>query len=183
MALITKTDVENKLNRTLSSSETNSFTVINAQLQALVEKWIGSSVESVSLSGRYYDGGVQHLAIDPCTGVTEVALVNDDNSIVEVLDSSDYTIEPVNRTLKTMIRHRSKFSTGINNVKVTAKFSVYDDSNILAIVKNSLINAVASELVNSSNIKRESIEGYSVEYITNETKDSLNAIKYIFAGV
>jgi len=183
MALITKTDVENKLGRTLNSSEENSFTIINAQLQALVEKMIGSNIEAVSLSGRYYDGGVQHLAIDPCTGVTEVALVNDDNTIIEVLDSSDYTIEPVNRTLKTMIRHRAKFGTGINNIKVTAKFSIYDDSKILDIVKGALINAVASELVNSSNIKRESIEGYSVEYITNETKDSLNAIKYIFAGV
>ena len=183
MALITKSDIENKIGRTLNTDESNSFAVVNAGLQAYVEKIIGSSIEEANTAGRYYDGGVQHLSIDPATDITEVALVNEDNSIVEVLNSVDYTLEPVNATLKTMVRHRSKFATGINNIKVTGKFSIYGDSKVLAIVKDSLINAIVSELTNNSNIKRESIEGYSVEYISNEAKTALSPIKYIFAGV
>lgn len=180
MALITKSDIENKIGRTLNTEESNSFSVINVGLQAYVERMIGSSVELATTTGRYYDGGVQHLGIDPATDITEVALVNEDNTVVEVYNSVDYTLEPVNATLKTMIRHRSKFLTGINNIKVTGKFSIYGDSRILAIVKDSMINALVSELTNNSNIKRESIEGYSVEYISNEAKSALSPIKYLF---
>ena len=145
---------------------------------------IGSSVESVEPSTRYYDGGVQHLAIDPCTAVTAVKYVDDDTNVEHTFITSDYTVEPINRTLKTMLRNREgKFVVGINNVAVTAKFSIYDDSNTLAIVKSALLESIVSELGNTDNIKRESIEGYSVEYINEQTKDNLSAIKFLFPGI
>lgn len=183
MALINQSDLEAKLGRTLTADESNAFTVINAAGQAYVERLIGSSVESANLSYRYYDGGVQHLTIDPCTDLAAVDLVDDDLASTYTYDSSDFQAEPVNRTLKTYLRHRVGFGTGINNIRVQAKFSIYADTDTLNIVKNALISYLASELQNNSNIRRESIEGYSIEYATSESMAAFSQLKYIFPEV
>lgn len=185
MALITQSNLEARLGRSLTSEEVSVFNVANPALQAHVERIIGSSVESASESSRYYDGGVQHLKIDPCTNISSVIQVDDDDTAVYTYDTSDYVTDPKNRTVKTQIRHRnsSGFIRGINNIKVTAKFSIWADEAVRDIVKNALINALVSEVQNSSNIKKESIEGYSVEYVTTEAQSALSPIKYLFPGV
>lgn len=184
MALISQSELEAKLGRSLTTDETSAFTLINSANQSYVEKWIGSSLESTTESTRYYDGGLQHLSIDPCTDITAVKLVDDDQSVIETIDSDYYTQEPINRTLKTMIRYRyGKLYCGINNIGVTAKFSIFADTDTLNIVKNALLNALASEIDNSGNITRESIEGYSVELAKPETKSALDSIKYLFPEV
>lgn len=182
--LISQSDLEARLGRSLTAEEVSAFTVINASLQARVEKIIGSDVESVSASSRYYDGGVQHLSIDPCTDITAVALVDDDQVVTDTYDTTDYTKEPINRTLKTYLRYRpGKFYTGINNIKVTAKFSIYDDTDTLNIVKDAMLDALEAEVQNNSNVKKESIEGYSIEYASTEAKDALSKIKLIFPSI
>jgi len=184
MALISQADVEARLGRSLTAEEASSFPTINNSLQSYVEKIIGSSVESVSATTRYYDGGVQHLRIDPCTSVTTIKYVDDDSAAEYIFDSSDFTVEPINRTLKTMLRNRDgKFNTGINNVAVTAKFSIYDDTSVLNIVKDALISAIVSEVANNNNVKRESIEGYTIEYANTETVDAISKITYLFPEV
>lgn len=184
MALITQSDIEARLGRSLTAEETTTFTIVNNALQSKVELMIGSDVEEVSETTRYYDGGVQHLPINPCTNITSVKLVDDDQVATDTYDTTDYTTEPINKTLKTMLRHRSgAFSTGINNIAIAAKFSIYGDTDTLNIVKDAMINALVSEVNNSDNIKRESIEGYSIEYATTETKNSLASIKYLFPEI
>lgn len=184
MALVTQSDVEKRLERALTSDEASAFTLINAANQAYIEEMIGSSVESAEEATRYYDGGVQHLKIDPCTSITAVKLVDEDQSVIETIDTSDYVKEPINQTLKTMIRYRyGKIYSGIANIGVTAKFSIFDDATILSIVKNALIEAVVSEVDNSDNIVKESIEGYSVEFAKTATKNSLDAVKYLFPEI
>lgn len=184
MALITQSDIEARLGRSLTAEETTTFTIVNNALQSKVEQMIGSDVESVSETTRYYDGGVQHLPINPCTNITSVKLVDDDQVATDTYDTTDYTTEPINKTLKTMLRHRSgAFSIGINNIAIAAKFSIYGDTDTLNIVKDAMINALVSEVNNSDNIKRESIEGYSIEYATTETKNSLASIKYLFPEI
>lgn len=184
MALITQSDIEARLGRSLTAEETTTFTIVNNALQSKVELMIGSDVEEVSETTRYFDGGVQHLPINPCTNITSVKLVDDDQVATDTYDTTDYTTEPINKTLKTMLRHRSgAFSIGINNIAVAAKFSIYGDTDTLNIVKDAMINALVSEVNNSDNIKRESIEGYSIEYATTETKNSLASIKYLFPEI
>ncbi len=184
MALIAQSELEARLQRTLTSEEASAFALINAALQANVESIIGSSVEAQELSTRYYDGGVQHLKIDPCTDIDSVKYVDDDQVVTDTYDTTDYTKEPINRTLKTMIRYRSgQFFTGINNIAVRAKFSIYGDTNMLNIIKDAMINSLLSEINNSDNIKRESIEGYSIEYATTETKNVLANISYLFPEI
>jgi len=184
MALISQADLEARLQRSLTSEEQSTFTALNAALQAEVEKIIGSDLEDVTEATRYYDGGLQHLVIDPCTDITSVKLYDDDQVAIFTYDTTDYTKEPVNNTLKSMIRYRNgKMVTGINNVGVTAKFSIYGDAKVLAIVKNALLDALVSEIQSSDNIKRESIEGYSLEFFAPETKSALASVKYLFPNI
>ena len=184
MALVSQADLEARLGRALTSEEQTAFTIINAGMQALVEKSISSSLEDEEPSERYFDGGLQHLPIDPCTDISTVVQVDDDEVPIYTYDTTDYTLEPRNTTLKTMLRHRQgRFVTGINNIRVTARFSIYRDTETLAIVKDALIDALVSEVGNNSNIKRESIEGYSVEYATTEAKNAMNKIKMLFPQI
>ena len=139
MALITQTEVEQRLGRTLTADEASSFTLINAALQSVIEEMIASDLAEVVASTRYYDGGVQHLAIDPCTSITAVKYVDEYENVIDTIDAYNYTLEPRNATLKTMVRHRGRFATGSNNVTVTAKFSVYDDTKTLKIIKEGIL--------------------------------------------
>lgn len=184
MALISQSDLEARLGRTLTSEETTAFTLINAATQAYVEKLIGSKVESVAETTRYYDGGVHSLSIDPCTNITAVKYIDEDSNVELTFDSSDYTQEPINQTLKTELRYRwGIFNRSINNIAVTAKFSIYGDTDVLNIVKDAMLQFLSGEVQNSSNITRESIEGYTVEYASAESKSALAPIKYLFPGI
>lgn len=185
MALISQSDLEAKLGRSLTTAEASAFTIINSANQSYIERVIvGSKVEADDPSSRYYDGGVQHLDIHPCTSVTEVAYVDDDFDNASAFDTSDYTVDPKHSTMKTMIRNRSgKMRRGISNVKVTAKFSTYEDTDITNVIKDALISSAESEVTNTDNIKRESIEGYSVEMATTETKDAINKLKGLFPNI
>jgi hypothetical protein len=184
MALITQAEVEAKLGRSLTSEETSAFNSTNLALQSYIERMIGSDVEEVSETTRVYDGGVQHLKIDPCTDITAVKSIDRDDFVVETILSRDYTAEPVNRNMKTMLRLRDdRFWRSMNNIQVTAKFSIYEASDVLAVVKEAMIDALASELTSTVNIKRESIEGYSVEYSSDQTKRALSRIKFLFPEV
>lgn len=184
MALVSSTDLEARIGRSLTAGEQSAFTLLNASLQSQVEKIIGSKLESVSPSTRYYDGGVQHLRIDPCTSITAVKYVDDDTLVEYTFLDSDVTKEPVNKTLKTMLRNRDgKFNLGMNNVSVTAKFSIYDDTDTLNIVKSAMLDALAGEIENNDNIKSESIEGYSVTFESTISKNALEQIYYLFPEV
>lgn len=184
MALIEQSELEARLKRTLSAEESSAFTLINSGLQSYVESLIGSKVESVSATSRYYNGGVQHLRIDPCTDLTSLDLVDDDQVVVSNYDTTDYVAESINQTLKTMIIFRAgKFVTGIRNLKVTAKFSIYGDENYRNIIKDAMLDALVGEIGNASNILKQSIEGYSVEFAQAESKASLDRIKVLLPEV
>ena len=184
MALISQSDLEARLGRSLTAEETSAFTLINTALQAYIEKLIGSDLESASLTDRYYDGGLQHLPIDPCTDVASIKIVDEDQVVTDTVDSSDYTLEPINRTLKTMIRYRyGRIYRGFNNIKVNAKFSIYEDTDTLNIVKNAMLDYLVAEINENENIVKESIEGYSVEYSNTQAKNSLAVIKKLFPEV
>jgi hypothetical protein len=184
MALITQSELEKRIGRTLSADEVQSFAVINNSLQAYVERMIGSKVESVSPSTRYYDGGVQHLEIDPCVNITEVKYVDDSQATESVLLTTDYTLEPINRNVKTMLRRNyARFNYGMNNVAVTAKFSIYDDTDTLNIVKNAMLDVLSDIMENKEDVKRESIEGYSVDFDTMQKSTALKALDTIRQGI
>ncbi|RLA58672.1 MAG: hypothetical protein DRR04_10375 [Gammaproteobacteria bacterium] len=185
MALIKQSDLEARLGRSLTTAEASAFTIVNEANQSYVERVIvGSSIEEADPSSRYYDGGLQHLPIDPCTAITELAYTNDAQDNATAISTNDYIPDPMNRTMKTMVRYRAgKLARGIGNVKVSATFSTYDDAQVTAIIKDALLSGVESEITNADNITKESIEGYSVEMATTETKDALNKLKGLFPNI
>jgi ADP-ribosylglycohydrolase len=71
----------------------------------------------------------------------------------------------------------------MNRFAVAAKFSIAGDTDTVAIVKNAMIDALVSEIDNSDNVRKESIEGYSIELATTETKNSLATIKTLFPEI
>lgn len=184
MALLSQSDLEAKLGRSLTANEATNFALVNVANQTYVEKLIGSSVESETAATRYYDGGVRFLKINPCTSVTAVKFVDAGQAVVETIDSSDYVLDPINETIKTQITSRyGRFASGFANIAVTAKFSIYDDSDVLALVKNAMLDALASELTDTDSILKKSIEGYSVEYAKSETKNALDKIGLLFPEI
>lgn len=180
MALISQSDLEARLGRSLTADEVTDFSVVNEAIQTLVEKQLGSNVEEVVESTRYYDGGVQHLKIDPCTELTSVKIVDDDYSVVETVQTDDYTQEPKNRTLKHQVRFRyGRVYKGFNNIAVAAKFSIYGDTDALNIVKNAILDMLVQDLTQADSVKREAIDGYSVEYRDYKETSSMRALKTI----
>lgn len=184
MALITQTELENRLGRTLSSDEASSFAVINQTVQAYTERMLGTKVESVSPTTRYYDGGVQNLEIDPCTQITIVSYVDEAQATESQVLDTDYAKEPINRAVKTWLRSRwGTFNTGINNVAVTAKFSIYDDADTLAIVKNAMLEMLTEILDSKESVSSESIEGYSVTFDRLSQTTGAKALKTVRQGI
>lgn len=185
MALITQSDLEARLGRSLTAEEQSAFPIINDATQAWVERFLGTGVEAVEATTRYYDGGLQHLDIDLATDVSAINIVDDDLIVTDTLDTSDYSVEPSVGTLKSMIRHRSGggFRTGLNNIKVTAKFSIYGDEKVRAIVKNAMLDMLEQAIGNSDNIKKESIEGYTVEYGEFKETPSMKALDSLVSSL
>lgn len=177
MALVSQSDLEAKLGRTLSTDEQSAFDTMNEAIQSGIEKMLGVSVESEDATTRYYDGGVQHLGIDLCTDISAVKIYNEEYNITETVDESDYTSEPYNKTLKHLIRFRyGRSYSGFNNIGVTAKFSTYGDDQATSIIKEAILDMLVDEIQDKTNIKRESIEGYSVEFGEHRDKQSVRAL-------
>ena len=184
MALVSQTELEARLGRSLTAKEASAFTTINSAVQLYIEKKIGSSVEEVSASSRYYDGSVQNLSIDPCYDITAVKYVDNMSNEEYTFEDKDYTAEPINETIKYWLRNRyGKFNASFNNITVTAKFSTYGDSGITAIVKDAILGYLEGEINDTSNIAKESIEGYSVEFASKQSKNALMKLDYLFGEV
>lgn len=184
MALVNQSELEARLGRSLKADEASAFSTINDAVQAYIEKRIGSSVESVSESIRFYDGGRRNLSIDPCTSITQLRAVDEDGNNVYTYPTDEYTTEPVNQTCKYWLRSRlGKFLFGYNNIEVTAKFSTYEDTELTAIIKDAILSFLENEINDTSNIAKESIEGYSIEYASKQSKSALSKLDYVLGEV
>jgi hypothetical protein len=184
MALITQADVESRIGRELNDEEIYAFKIVNEAAQARVENSIGSSLEATTESTRYYDGGVRNLAIDPCTDISAVKYYDEYENVNYTFLATDIIYHPQERTLKTMLRYRhGRFDSGMSNIGVTAKFSINADTEMLRIVKDALLEVIEAEVKNSSNIKRESIEGYSVEWFTADSQAAFARVDNLFQNI
>lgn len=184
MAIISQADIQARLGRSLSTEEDYAFDIVYDALKNYIESIIGSSIDLVDPETRYYDGGVHFLSIDPCTDITAVTYTDADYNIDSTFEDNEYSAEPKNRTLKTMIRPRyGRFTRGMNNVAVTATFSIAGDERMLAVVKDAMLTGLEVEIANTNNITRESIEGYTVEFAEPQTKSALDRLRTFFPEV
>lgn len=174
----TQADVEAYLKRVLSTSESQSFSLMLAAVQTYIDNETGNSFGDVSATTRYYNGGSEIIDIDPCTNVTAVKLVDSDLALVYTYtEHEEFELYPLNQTYKTYIRNRyDKFPLGLSRIAVTAKFSggeVPDDIKFVATVMTA---SLITEGMNGK-LASESIEGYSKTFAVSVEKGELSTKK------
>lgn len=164
MAYTTKKQIEAFLKRDLDNYEETLLPLILAAVDSFLGDELGGSYGEGTPATKYYDGGSRILEIDPCTNITKVAQVNDDEteSYVYVLNE-DFEARPRNGTVKSWIHKRGRaFPCGVANIAVTATFSlgstVPSDIAYLATYLAAQLFAGQGE---DGKLKSESIEGYS----------------------
>jgi hypothetical protein len=181
MAYTDVSKIENLLQRTLTTHEQASLTFVLPAIKQWIDNKTGSTFDETAESTRYYDGGSSSIDLDPCTEITAVKTLNNDNT-----DSQEYTlydeyvVEPQNSNVKTeIVRRHGCFTRGLRRVAVTAKFSEYDAGvpfdiqNIATRLAASVIRGSKNDL-GSGGLKSESLEGHSVTYATSS--DEINSI-------
>ena len=183
MSYTNKPLIENYLQRALTSDEAASLITLNRAVKKWIDKKTTSSFDQATASIRRYDGGVSSLDIDPCTTITAVSALNDDGSVsysYDLTSTPEVQFEPLNETIKRELRKRNGcFPDGTGRIAVTAQFSEYDagvpeDIELIATRLLAAIIRGSSFDSNSAGIKKESIEGHSVEYSTSsDTLDTL----------
>ncbi len=143
---------------------------INA-VTAYIKRYTGRTFTDVTET-RTYDGtGNGELFIDDATAITEVKIKD------TILDTDDYVLYPSNRLPKTRIILPYKyFYNGNQNISVTGTWgygSIPDDVSYAAtLLVADIINSADTN--DSKTIASETIGRYSVSYVTDNSKGSLN---------
>lgn len=158
---------------------TNEEQAVLVMLIPAIQKWIdartGSTFDKIeSPTTRYYDGGGTSVDIDPCTEISTVSYIDNDNTNVQdFVLYTDYVVEPANETVKReIVRRHGCFQPGLRRVAVTAKFSEYDEGvpEDIELVATRLAGSILKGSKNDAigaGLKSESLEGHSVTYATS----------------
>lgn len=168
MAYTTENLVEQFIKRDLEASEVNLLeTLLIPAVKQFIDRYTASTFDEAVASSRYFDGDCTSIVdIDPCTNITAVALVDEDQALLETLDANQYVAYPINATVKRYLKFRN-FRTGkrLQYVKVTAEFSEYDDgvpTDIQLVATRMASHFLTSG--ESNGVESESIEGHSIKY-------------------
>lgn len=174
MAYTSQTLIEQYLQRSLTASEVSFLSTLIPAVKLYIDQKLNTTFDSVSATTRVYEGGVQHLDIDPASNITAVASLNDDGTTSYTYTVNDeYTLSPANSTIKTEIIARGfKFPFGDNRIAVTASFSEYDGAvpqDIQMVATRLCAGIINQGKVDSSggNVSSESLEGHSISYDTS----------------
>lgn len=165
--------ISNYLGRDLISNEKATLSVLLPAIKKWIDLNLGSTFDSVAASTRKFDGGSCSIDIDPCTAITAIDLVDNDGNVESSYATGDYVAEPVNETVKRELRVRyGKFPKGYSNVRVSAKFSEYNDGipEDIQIAATRIAAAFLNSAMNVGSVQSETIEGHSITY-SNESFD------------
>lgn len=175
MSYTSKILVQNYLQRDLNEHEEAFLMVLVPTIERWLDNKMGATYGAASETTRYYDGGGTSIDIDPCTSITDVDSVNEDNSDgYDYTDLTEYIALPANETVKTeLVKRHGRFPRGVGNIKVVAKFSEYDGGVPQDI--QTIATIMASEVLNQGAVgstgvvKSESLEGHSITYETSSS--------------
>lgn len=179
MAYTTTSLVSNYLDRALTADEQALFAVLLPAVTRWIDQTLSSHFDTVSATERFYDAEGAVVDIDPCQAITLIEAIDSDNSTAYAYtEGTEYVLYPLNETVKNELRARAKhgFTHGIKRIKVYAKFTEYDFANskvpediqILAtrLIASQLRALTADAGVDEAGVKKESVEGHTVEYVT-----------------
>lgn len=182
MAYTTTSLVSSYLERALSAEETALFAVLLPAVTRWIDQTLSSHFDTVSATERFYDAEGSIVDIDPCQAITAVTAVDyETEADYAYTEGQEYVLYPLNETVKNELRARAKggFTRGIRRIKINAKFTEYDFTNskvpediqLLAtrLIASQLRGLTADAGVDEAGVKKESVEGHSVEYLTSES--------------
>jgi len=185
--------IEQQLQRSLTDEEKGLLTTLIPAVDLWIDRTLNTTfIEKEAVETRYFDGRGPLIEIDPCTGVTAISAVDwQDTSVADYTTGVDYLLEPVNSNVKNLVRFGGGYGypwvdqsimpvadRTNNRLAVTAKFSEYDDGvpediQIVATrICGGLIGESYSNQANDTNLKSESIEGYSVTFGESVNQDA-----------
>lgn len=177
----TTTDLVSKyLERALTADETALFAIILPAVKRWIDGTLHSTFDTADASTRTYDAEGGIVDIDPCQAITKIEAVDYEGSAsYAYTEGTEYVLYPQNETVKNELRARSKhgFTRGLKRIKVYAKFTEYDfennkvpeDIQLLAtrLIALQLQALGASADIDEAGVKKESVEGHSIEYVTS----------------
>ena len=179
MAYTTKEQVEKFLKRTLTSDEDATFDVMLSAVETYIDNFTGSTFGEVEATTRYYDteGDCSDMIdIEPVQSVTKVSALNyDKTTSYDYTENVEYILEPLNETIKNQLINRfGHWGSHYQRVSITGKFTEYDyDGNKvpddIQMVATRLVGGLfkqGADMIESGNIKAESLEGHHVTYTT-----------------
>lgn len=174
MQYTSKILIENYLKRELTADEEAFLFVGVPGIERYIDAKLGSHFGSVDATTRRYDGGATTVDIDPCTDITLVELLDSSGDVqYTYINEDEYIAAPVNETVKNELRRKSgRFPEGEYNVRVTAKFSEYDDGvpeDIKMVATRLAASIIAGSAVDADGnaLSSESIEGHNIVYDTS----------------
>lgn len=168
MSYTSQANIEAFLGRNLTTSEEAYLDLLLALVDTTIDEMLGGSYNPV-VTTKYYDGGYRIISIDPCYSITEVSVVDSDANNT-VLDSyvlgEDLELQPINDTVKTYLEKRfGRFPIGIGKIGVSATFGLGANPPDSVVYLATYMAGIAISGAAQGGKKRESIEGYSVEFV------------------
>lgn len=173
-----QSDVEGVLGRSLTASEIAALPLLLNAIDAFINDAIGApfTIGDDPVT-RYYDADasvileIDPLFIDDSHGLV-VSLVDADENVVRVLDTSVYEARPRNESIKTYIQHRngrkwaSECSQAVANIAVTGYFGRGEEAPADIQYLAAYMAAQYIGATKSGELKSENIEGYSRTFAT-----------------
>ena len=179
MAYTTTSLVSNYLDRALTADEQALFAVLLPAVTRWIDQTLSSHFDTVGATERFYDAEGGIVDIDPCQAITAISAVDyESQADYAYTEGTEYVLYPLNETVKNELRARAKggFTRGVKRIKVAAKFTEYDfvnskvpeDIQLLAtrLVASQIRALSADAVVDDASVKKESVEGHTVEYVT-----------------
>lgn len=180
MAYTTTSLLASYLERALTADEQALFVVLLPAVTRWIDETLGSQFDTVSATERFYDAEGAVIDIDPVQSITDVkAYDSDATTSYDYTEGTEYVLYPLNNTVKNQIVSRSKggFTRGMKRIGITGKFTEYDftNSKVPEDIQMLATRLIASQLrglsadagVDEAGVKKESVEGHTVEYVTS----------------
>ena len=174
--------IEAYLDRALTANEIILIDLLIDNISQFISDYTGRAwlsldeEETPEAEARLYDGnGKKELFIDDFSSLVGIELLDSQGDVVvEITDTDEFILYPLNQTIKDSIYLRNYiFADGPARVSIEAVFSSGAVPNAVIIVATALCSKfIAQSAPSALGFKRESIEGYTYELLNSNDIDA-----------
>jgi hypothetical protein len=170
--------VEDLIGRELSDQEASGLDTLIGAVSIQIDTYTGRSWSPVDesddgdleASERYFDGtGSKEVWVDDFIGLEKVEILDSTGGIsVSLTEETDWQTFPPNKNPKNSVRLRSyRFPNDVGNVRITAIWGGGSPPADVIAVCTELVGKYMVRSAETGPFKRESIEGYSKELLSD----------------